>query len=78
MRRTGKWKNSLGIWQDFETMHPMEQPMDMSKEDKDKYQAEDDVRTLIKAGEIKADKKRLARAKKLAMEQMGALKDVSA
>jgi len=52
--------------------------MEMSKEDKEKYQAEDDVRALIKAGEITADKKRLARAKKLAMEQMAALKDVSA
>lgn len=49
-----------------------------SKSDEAKWQAEDDVRTLIRAGEIKKDKKRLARALKMAKEQMASLQAVKA
>lgn len=53
----------------------------MSKEDKaerEKYEAEDDVRTLRNAAEIKADSGRLKRAKAMIREQMKALKDLEA
>ena len=40
------------------------------------YQAEDDVRTLIRAGAIKKDKARLKRAKAKAKEQMADLEYV--
>lgn len=43
-----------------------------------KWETEDDVRTLIRAGEIKKDKQRLARAVKLAKSQSDALNAVKA
>ncbi len=42
------------------------------------YQAEDDVRTLVRAEEIRKDGKRLDRAMKQARKQMAALKKVKA
>ena len=57
----------------------MEQPMKMTKEEKaehEEYEAKDDVRTLISAGEIKADKPRLKRALAMAKKQAAALKEV--
>ena len=60
---------------------PMEASMkDMTKEEKaehEMYEANEDVRTMIEAGEIKRDKKRYARFMKRAKEQAEALKDVS-
>lgn len=53
----------------------------MTKEDKtrhEKYEAEDDVRTLRNAADIKADSGRLKRAKAMIREQMKALKDLEA
>ena len=41
-----------------------------------KFQAEDDVRTLVRAEEIRKDGKRLERAKKEARAQFAALKKV--
>lgn len=51
-------------------------PMQPSKTDEQKWQAESDVRTLIDAEKIKADKPRLRRAMKMAKEQADALKNV--
>lgn len=52
--------------------------MGPTKAEQDKYQAEDDLRTLIRAGEIKKDKKRYARAMREAKNQMQALESVKA
>ncbi len=41
-----------------------------------KFQAENDVRTLVRAGEIQKDKKRLKRAMEEARSQMAILKKV--
>lgn len=41
-----------------------------------KYQAEDDLRTLVRAAQVGKDKKRLAAAMKMAREQIKALKQV--
>ena len=41
------------------------------------FEAEDDVRTLVRAEEIRKDKPRLKRAMKKAREQMTALENVS-
>jgi len=43
-----------------------------SKDEQDRWQAEDDLRTLIRAAEIKKDKPRMARARKAAKEQLDA------
>ena len=48
-----------------------------TKADEAKYQAEDDLRTLVRANEIKADKKRLRAAMKCAKEQMKALDEIN-
>ena len=50
--------------------------MKMSAQEK-KWQAEDDLRTLQRAAEIRKDKGRLAAARKCAKEQMAALQKVS-
>ena len=53
----------------------------MTKEEKarhEKYEAEDDVRTLRNAAEIKADSGRLKRAKAMIRTQMKSLKDLEA
>ncbi len=42
----------------------------------EQFQREDDVRTLIQAGRIRADKKRLAAAVKESKAQMKALNEV--
>lgn len=41
-----------------------------------KYQAEEDIRTMQRAEEIKKDKQRMAEMKKVAKEQMNDLKKV--
>ena len=48
------------------------------KAEHEKYRAEDDVRTLRNAADIKGDKKRLTSAKAMIREQMKALKDLNA
>lgn len=51
----------------------------MPKSDKErmaKYEAEEDLRTLIRAGEVKKDKARLKRALDCAKEQAKALASV--
>ena len=51
----------------------------MTKEEKaehEMYEAKEDVRTMIEAGEIKRDKKRYARFMKMVKQQAAALKDV--
>ncbi len=48
-----------------------------NKAEEQKFQAEDDVRTLVRAAETRADKPRLSRAAKMAKEQLTALKDVT-
>ncbi len=42
----------------------------------DKWQAQDDLRALQRAAEIKSDKSRMAHVKKCATEQMNALKKI--
>lgn len=42
-----------------------------------KYQAEDDLRTLRRAQEIQNDKTRMARAKRVASQEMKALESVA-
>lgn len=42
-----------------------------------RYRAEDDIRTMQRADEIKKDKERVSAMKQLAKEQMEALKKVS-
>ncbi len=48
----------------------------MSVDDK-KYQAEEDVRTLVRAEEIRKDKSRLRRAITMAKKQLAALQGVT-
>lgn len=48
----------------------------MSADDK-KYQAEEDVRTLVRAEEIRKDKARLRRATTMAKKQLAALQGVT-
>lgn len=53
----------------------------MSKEQKaeeEKWQAEEDVRTLVRAAEVRADKARMKRAMACAKEQMAAMKAATA
>ena len=51
-------------------------PEGPSKADEQKWQAEDDVRTLVEAEEIRKDKPRFKRAMKAAKEKMAALEAV--
>ena len=53
-------------------------PMEESKAEQEKYEAERDVRTLVDASDIRKDAKRLKRAMKMAREQMAVLKQVQA
>ncbi len=46
--------------------------------EEERWRAESDVRTLREAMEIKKDKKRLKRAKKVMQEQLKALQEASA
>lgn len=50
----------------------------MSKADELRWQAEDDVRTLVRAEEIRKDKDRLRRARALAKKQAKAAADAAA
>lgn len=53
----------------------------MTAEDKkrmEQYQAEDDLRTLVRAIEIRKDPRRLARAKAVAQEQIKAAQSTAA
>lgn len=45
----------------------------IAKEENEKWQAEDDVRTLRRAEEIRTDRARLAAAKRVAKEEQAAL-----
>lgn len=47
-----------------------------SKAEREKWQAEDDLRTLVRAAEIKKDKARTTRAMALAKKQMAELEKV--
>ena len=47
------------------------------KADREKFEAEDDVRTLIRAGEIRKDKARMKRAVVMAKSQLKTLKEVT-
>ena len=49
-----------------------------SKAEQQRWQAEDDLRTLIQAREIRGDKARLRRAMKMAKEQMQELEKLDA
>ena len=48
-----------------------------SKAEQKRWQAEDDLRTLVEAEKIKKDKDRLREAKKMAGEQRAALGEIS-
>ena len=48
----------------------------MSKAEKEKFEAEQDVRTLVNAAEIRTDKARFSRATRMAKKQLEALKEV--
>ena len=47
-----------------------------SKSEQQKFEAEQDVRTLVTASEIRADKARFRRATKMAKKQLEVLKEV--
>lgn len=49
-----------------------------NKTDEQKWQAEEDVRTLVRAEEIRKDKPRLQRATAMAKKQLAALQGVTA
>ncbi len=46
------------------------------KADREKWESEEDVRTLVRAGEIRKDKARLKRATVMATEQLQALEEI--
>lgn len=47
------------------------------KAEREKYEAENDVRTLVRSAEIRKDKARLKRATAMAKTQLAALTEVS-
>ena len=47
------------------------------KADRENWEAEDDVRTLVRAGEIRKDKARLKRATVMAKKQLQTLKEIA-
>ena len=47
------------------------------KAERQKFEAEDDVRTLVRAGEIRKDKARMKRATALAKAQLKTLQEVA-
>lgn len=55
---------------------PVSQGMKISKEEQ-KWRAEDDMRTLLRAEEIKADRARLSKASAIAKKQMAAVAKVA-
>lgn len=48
-----------------------------SSPDEEKWRAEEDLRTLRRADEIKKDQDRLSKARQLAKDELGALRKVS-
>lgn len=49
----------------------------VEKADRQQFEAEDDVRTLVRAGEIRNDKARLKRATAMAKKQLQILKEIT-
>lgn len=49
----------------------------VEKADRQTFEAEDDVRTLVRAGEIRNDKARLKRATAMAKKQLQTLKEIT-
>ena len=49
----------------------------VEKADRQKFEAEDDVRTLVRASEIRSDKARLKRATAMAKKQLQTLKEIT-
>ena len=47
------------------------------KAERQKFETEDDVRTLVRAGEIRKDKARMKRATTMATAQLKTLKEVT-
>ncbi len=47
------------------------------KAERQKFETEDDVRTLVSAGEIRKDKARLKRATAMAKKQLQTLKEIA-
>ena len=47
------------------------------KADRQKFEAEDDMRTLIRASEIRKDRDRVKRATALAKKQLQSLKEIA-
>ena len=47
------------------------------KTDREKFEAEDDVRTLVRAGEIHKDRSRMKRATAMAKTQLQTLKEIT-
>ena len=52
-------------------------PAAIGSYDDSKWRAEDDMRTLARAEEVKADPKRLAAAKKIAKEKLAELQSIA-
>ncbi len=52
-------------------------PTPAEKAEREKFEAEDDVRTLVRAGEIRKDKGRMKRATSMAKAQLNTLKEVA-
>lgn len=59
------------------TKKPAETGLGISRKDQLKFQTEDDLRTLRRAEEIKADKSRVLRAKQMANKEADALKKIA-
>ncbi len=47
------------------------------KADRENFEAEDDVRTLVRAGEIRKDASRMKRATAMAKKQLQTLKEIT-
>ena len=47
------------------------------KAEQQKFEAEDDVRTLVRAGEIRKDRSRMKRATAMAKKQLQTLKEIT-
>lgn len=71
-----KKSSSKGIGLDVATSMPRGSTAKQMQQEK-RWQAEDDLRTLQRAAEIKSDRARMATAKSVATEQMKALARVA-
>jgi len=58
------------------TKKPTIKKMTTPMSDEYRYQAEDDMRTLMRAEEIKADKSRMSKAQKMAKQKVNQMKKV--